>query len=217
MKQLVILGLGARSTLFYQEKLHELYFNKEGEYATFPFILKQLDFNVINPYLPSNAAVISQILCRELKAYNSSEVNLLVPNITIHEIFDTMQFELHIIHPYKLLVTELANKIINNLVFFGTKYTNDNSNIGSYCVGLSIEKLRKDEIVFLDDLRKKVYFNTETNQDIRTYNTMIAKYSENNTVIIACTELSIINTSSSERVIDLALLQCRKSLELVTN
>ncbi|MFT4806279.1 MAG: hypothetical protein ACI9YE_003512, partial [Psychroserpens sp.] len=31
------------------------------------------------------------------------------------------------------------------------------------------------------------------------------------------TELSIINTSSSERVIDLALLQCRKSLELVTN
>jgi aspartate racemase len=128
-----------------------------------------------------------------------------------------MQFELYIIHPYKLLVTELANKIINNLVFFGTKYTNDNSNIASYCVGLSIEKLRKYEIVFLDDLRKKVYFNTETNQDIRTYNTMISKYSENNTVIIACTELSIINTSSSERVIDLALLQCRKSLELVTN
>ncbi|TXE15947.1 hypothetical protein ES692_14415 [Psychroserpens burtonensis] len=217
MKQLVILGLGARSTLFYQEKLHELYFNQEGQYATFPFILKQLDFNAINPYLPSNTAVISPILCRELKVYNSSEVNLLVPNITIHEIFDSMQFELHIIHPYKLLVTELANKIINNLVFFGTKYTNDNSNIASYCAGLSIEKLRKDEIVFLDDLRKKVYFNTETNQDIRTYNTMIAKYSENNTVIIACTELSIINTNSSERVIDLALLQCRNSLELVTN
>ena len=215
MKQLVILGLGARSTLFYQSTLHKLSFNKEGAYATFPFILKQLDFNAINPYLPNNAAIISPILYRELRDYNTSAVNLLVPNITIHEILDTMQFELHIIHPYKLLVNELATKAISNLVFFGTKHADSSSSIASYLSDQSIVKLRHDEVLFLDDLRKKVYANTETNQDIKIFKTLVAKYSKTNIVIIACTELSIINTNNRERVIDLALLQCHKSLELI--
>ncbi|QCX40236.1 aspartate/glutamate racemase family protein [Aureibaculum algae] len=216
MKHLVILGLGARSTLFYQKKLHELYFKKEGAYATFPFTLKQLDFNTINPYLPNNTSVLSPILQEELKVYNYSEVRLLVPNITIHEILDTIEFNLQIIHPYKLLVKELSNIKLNNLVFFGTKFTNNNSYLSSYISDKSIVKLKNKEVIFLDDLRKKVYANAETSQDVIIYNEMIARYSINNIVIIACTELSIINTSEHVHVIDLSMLQCKESLKIIT-
>ena len=215
MEQLIILGLGARSTLFYQEKLHELYFCKKGGYSTFPFILKQLDFNSINPYLPNNTSVIAPILQRELKDYNRAEVKLLVPNITIHKILDRIEFNLQIIHPYELLNKELENSKLSNLVFFGTKFTNNDSYIASYIKDRSIEKLRDDEVLFLDDLRKNVYANTENNEDIIIYNKLIEKYSENYIVIIACTELSIINSSKNKNVIDLSILQCRESMKII--
>ena len=216
MKNLVILGLGARSTLFYQQKLHEMYFKLKGDYSTFPFIVKQLDFNLINPHLPSNLEVVSPILERELKEYNVTGVHLLVPNITIHEMLDTIAFNLQIIHPYKLLVSTLANRQTKKVVFFGTKFTNHNSYIDSYVKNNSIHKLQIEDLLFLDDLRKKVYAYVETNQEILIFNNLIGKYSKNHIVVIACTELSIINRSNDENVIDLSKLQYKECLKLIT-
>ncbi len=217
MKNLVILGLGARSSLFYQQKLHEMYFKLKGAYSTFPFIVKQLDFNLINPYLPDNLAVVSPILERELKEYNVTGVQLLVPNITIHEMLDTLTFNLQIVHPYKLLDNALGNRQRKKVMLFGTKFTNNNSYIDSYVKNNSIEKLQNEDLLFLDDLRKKVYAYTETAQDITIFNDLINKYSKNHIVVIACTELSIINRSNDENVIDLSILQCHESLKLITD
>lgn len=215
MEKIVILGLGARSTLFYQEKLHQLYLEVRGIYATFPFIIKQLDFNLINPYLPENKVVISPILKRELKQYDVSGVHLLVPNITIHQILDSIDFQLQIIHPYKLLTKVLVNKKGKNVVFFGTKFTDNRSYLASFIPENSIESVNSEDVLFLDELRKKVYTYAETNQDIITFNTLISKYSENFVVVIACTELSIINSSSDENIIDLSTLQCDETLQLI--
>lgn len=217
MEKIVILGLGARSTLFYQEKLHQSYLEIKGNYATFPFIVKQLDFNLVNPFLPDNIAVVSPILKLELKQYDVTGVHLVVPNITIHKILDTIDFQLQIIHPYKLLISVLGDKKGKKVVFFGTKFTCNSSYLASFITDNPIKNLKIEEILFLDELRKKVYFYAETNQDITTYNKLIAKYSQNHIVVIACTELSIINSSGANNVIDLSRLQCDESLRLILN
>ena len=215
MKKIVILGLGARSTLFYQEALHQLFFETKGKYTTFPFILKQLDFNLINPYLPDNAAVISPILKRELEEYDVAEVHLLVPNITIHQIIDTLDFQLQIVHPYKLLIRELANKKGKKVVFFGTKYTNNSSYLGSFITENLVEKINIEDVLFLDEMRKKIYTYAETSQDLILYNKLLEKYSRNAIVVIACTELSIINKSCNTNIVDLAKLQCHECLQIL--
>ncbi|MEC5167415.1 aspartate racemase [Flavobacterium sp. PL11] len=216
MVRIVILGLGARSTLFYQEKLHQLYFQLKGNYGTFPFILNQLDFNLVNPFLPENIAIISPILQYELKKYDVTDVYLLVPNITIHQILDRMNFRLNIIHPFKLLIKELANRKERKIVLFGTKFTNNNNYLTYFIDEKLIENLITAEMLFLDELRKKVYAYLETEQDLMIFNTLISKYSKNYIVIIACTELSIINRNKSTNVIDLSWLQCVESLQLIT-
>jgi aspartate racemase len=215
MEKIVILGLGVRSTLFYQTKLHRLYFEIKGIYATFPFVVKQLDFHLINPYLPNNKSVISPILKRELKQYDVAGVYLLVPNITIHQILDTIDFQLQIIHPYKLLIKALADKKGKKLVLFGTKFTNNSPYLASFITENSIKNVRIEDVLFLDELRKKVYAYAETNQDIITYNKLIGTYSQNHIVVIACTELSIINSSTDNNIIDLSTLQCNESLQLI--
>jgi len=215
MEKIVILGLGARSTLFYQEKLHQIYFEINGHYATFPFVVKQLDFNLINPYLPENIAVVAPILKHELRQYDVAGVHLLVPNITIHQILDTIDFQLQIIHPYKLLIRALADKGGTKVVLFGTKFTNNNPYLASFITKNSIENLRIEDLLFLDELRKKVYAYAETKQDIISYNKLIEKYSENHIVVIACTELSIISSGHDSNVIDLSKLQCDESLQLI--
>lgn len=215
MSQLLILGLGARSTLFYQEQLHNLYFEKHGGYATFPFILKQLNFNTINPFLPDNVEVLSPILEELLTAFNFPNVHLLVPNISIHEILDTITFKLKIIHPYELLLKKLQDKKENKMIFFGTKFTHINSYISAFIREGLVEKLHDEEILFLDNLRKKIYSYNETAQEVENFNKMMLHYSQQFIVVIACTELSIINKNETPNVIDLAMLQIQESLLVI--
>ncbi|AEH02394.1 aspartate/glutamate racemase family protein [Lacinutrix sp. 5H-3-7-4] len=212
--KLVILGLGVKSTLFYQKTLHDLYFKKYRSYSTCPFILKQINFNTINPYLPNGHDIIAPILKNTLENYNSSKINLLVPNITLHNILDTLDFKLNIIHPIKLLEKKTRNSVINKCVVFGTRHTKANSSIGKALQfsNIQIIGLNKDEVSFLDVLRQAVYNGTETLQDINKYNQLLKEYSEEYLVIIACSELSVINTNHTINIIDLARMQCEEAV-----
>jgi len=190
-------------------------FEINGNYAIFPFVVKQLDFNLINPYLPENNAVVSPILKREVKQYDVAGVHLLVPNITIHQILDTIDFQLKIIHPYKLLSRILADRKEKKVILFGTKFTTNSSYLASFITKNSIANISIEDLLFLDELRKKVYAYAETNQDIINFNKLITKYSKNHIVVIACAELSIINNSGDNNVIDLSRLQFDESLQII--
>ena len=53
-----IIGLGHFSTQYYQSELHRRYNKIQSGYATFSFLLYQVDFNLINPYLPSQFDIL---------------------------------------------------------------------------------------------------------------------------------------------------------------
>lgn len=214
MVHLVLIGLGARSTLFYQEKLHDLFFDNTENYPTCPFLLKQLNFNQINPSLPDGIEKISPILSHELQSYDRENVAILVPNITIHKVLDTFSFRCNIVHPYVLLREKLKDNQIDKIIIFGTKHTPKDAYVKTQLPHLNIEVLQEEEMLFLDNLRKRVYAYQETENDIILYNTLLQKYAKNHTVVIACTELSVINSSSHKNIIDLALLQCQAAINL---
>lgn len=214
MSHLVILGLGARSTLFYQKKLHELYFKKFGGYTTLPFLLKQLNFNHINPHLPHDTEKVSKVVSQALEAYNSPEFRLLMPNMTLHKLLDNLNMQLQIIHPFQLLKSELKRKPNRPIVIFGTRHTSNSSYIGSYVDTHSLVEVVPETITFLDNLRQKVYAYSETAYNVDHYNALIAKYARDYIVVIACTELSVVNNVSHENVIDLVQLQCQESINM---
>ncbi|WP_452224386.1 hypothetical protein [Lacinutrix chionoecetis] len=214
--QLVILGLGARSTLYYQNYLHKLYLKKHTGFATCPFTVKQIDFNLINPFLPNGAEVITPIIENELQSFNTNKTHLLVPNITLHSILDAIDFKLNIIHPITLLKNSLKLTNSNKAVVFGTRHTNAVINY-DYILSnehMSLISLEEEDIEFLDELRQKVYSHLETDKDLSRYKTLFKKYN-NCIIIVSCTELSVINNFAFHNVLDLAKLQCHEAISLI--
>ncbi|MCX7548162.1 hypothetical protein OS188_09370 [Xanthomarina sp. F1114] len=213
-----ILGLGNRSTLFYIDTLNTAYNNEEKAYSTFPFLLYNTDFNEINPYLPDN---FKKLLPTLSECFNQLErlpiSHLLVPNITLHEAIDKLKTPFPILHPLALSLNYLKENKKEQVVIFGSKYTMTSRYISNYLAKEDIEATSpsKKDMEFIDNLRTKIYSNSETPSEIEAYNMLVKKYSRNALVMIACTELSILKSSID--VLDLTCLQVEKALKLHKN
>ena len=112
-----VLGLGVYSTNFYMNELHKKYYQFKGGFATFPFLLHQVDFNLINPFLPNQFEKLIPKLegvILELEKYPIQK--WIIPNITLHETFDKLDKKVDVIHPIEVVSKFCALKQINSLV-----------------------------------------------------------------------------------------------------
>ncbi|WP_417881766.1 aspartate/glutamate racemase family protein [Xanthomarina gelatinilytica] len=211
-----ILGLGHRSTLFYLDALNKAYHEEEQGYSTCPFILYNTDFNSINPYLPNQFKKLLPMLTSYLSNLEKLPIShLLIPNLTLHEAMDKLDTNLKIIHPLPLGVNFLKKKDIKETIVFGSKYTMTSTYLSNYFSSKGIQTRspsNKDE-EFIDALRQKIYSNTETLADRDAYNALIVKYSNKAHILIACTELSILNHPT--HVVDMAQLQITEALKQI--
>lgn len=208
-----ILGLGNRSTLYYIDALNTAFNKIQKEYSTFPFLLYNTDFNLINPYLPDNFEKLLPTLSEYLNQIEKLPIShLLIPNITLHEALDKLKTTLPILHPLALSATSLKDNNKSKVVVFGSKYTMTSTYISNYfsSEGIQVISPSQQDIDFIDGLRKKIYSNCEKPSDIEIYNKLISKYSKNSCVLIACTELSILNNSSE--ITDMAKLQIDEAI-----
>lgn len=217
-KHIGILGLGSRSTLFYLKELNKQYYEKKGGYHTFPCVVYNVDFNTINSNLPNNFEKLIPELEHHLKLFFQLEIDVcLIPNITLHETYDLGNLKYPIIHPITLAIEYLNYKNIQQVTVFGSKYTMESQYIKSKFEAENIEvKFPKSEnIVSIDFFRQNLYKHQETDIQIQSYKDLVTTYSKTSTVLIACTELSIIHSemSFSATVLDLAQLQIEKALE----
>ncbi|MCX7550577.1 aspartate/glutamate racemase family protein [Xanthomarina sp. F2636L] len=213
-----ILGLGNRSTLFYIDALNKTFNNTQREYNTFPFILYNTDFNQINPYLPDNFDKLLPRLSEYIKQIEKLPIShLLIPNITLHEALDKLKISLTILHPLALSLNYLKENNKKQVVVFGSKYTMTSTYISNYLAkeGIEVTSPSKKDMEFIDNLRTKIYSNSETPSEIEVFNILLKKYSQNTLVLIACTELSILKSSID--VLDMTYLQVEKALKLHKN
>lgn len=216
---LALLGLGSRSTSFYIRQLNKLYNEKKGGYSTCPFKLLNANFNTINPLLPNTSQQLDTIINNYILEIEKLDTeHLLIPNITLHETIDRLNISTKIIHPVHKTVLKIKQTPYTKIVLFGSLHTMESSYIRSIFKANNIQIILplKEDRLFIDQVRKKVYSETETDELIKKYHLIIEKYTTNYPVVLACTELSILKPKEKNALLlDMAQIQITEAVKTV--
>lgn len=222
-KKIGILGLGSRTTQFYIQQLNQKFNEKYVGYSTCPFILLNANFNEINPYLPNDYNVLENVLENYLNKLIAKEVNaILIPNITLHETFDRIKSRFNesveFIHPVQSTIQQLKLNGKSEAMIVGSGYTMNSTVMESVfsASGIKLFKPEKEERLFMDNFRKLIYDEKETQKDIELFHDIIRKYSEKNSIVVACTELSI-PLYMEDNVYDMARIQINEAFDLLND
>lgn len=210
-----ILGLGSRSTLFYISRLNELYNQKNGGYSTCPFLMVNSNLDLINPLLPERSEQLDHIMLTYIKELEQIETDhILFPNITLHETIDHIGTTKNVLHPVYLTAKRLKAANLDNVVLFGSLHTmqSDYIQLIFSAYGIEIILPTMDEMNFIDTFRRNIYNQIETPNTIEQYDLLLEKYASTQPVVIGCTELSIINTST-DNVWDMAHIQLEEAIK----
>lgn len=216
--KLAILGLGSRSTLFYISELNRLYNQEKGDYSTCPFLLLNADFNSINSLLPNASKQLDDAVSNytsEIEKLNAQHV--LIPNITLHETIDRLKIAKNILHPIHLSIKKIKENNWNKVVIFGSYFSMNASYIKNQFSDNRIEVLlpTQEDMLFIDEVRKHIYNETESVTLIEKYHQLINAYSVHHPVILSCTELSILKPKGNKNVLDMADLQIEEAIKRI--
>lgn len=219
-KSLGILGLGNLSTLFYIKELNNLYNKQFKGYSTCPFKLLNTNFDAINSLLPNTSKSLDTIVKQYIDDLISLKVNvILVPNITLHQTLDRLNISIPIVHPLESTITKIQKNKCKKVLLLASIYTMHSSYIKSYFANNDIDVFlpSKEDMQYVDDVRKQIYEGTETKKMLKDYNYIVEKYARNNAVVIACTELSLrlVNKEGLE-IFDMSRIQINQSIKAIT-
>ena len=212
-----ILGLGNRSTLFYIDELNKKFNALFKGYSTCPFILYNINFEKVNPYLPNQFNKLTPLLTLYINDIKRLGINfLLIPNITLHEAIDKIYTDLDVAHPVQLTMVKLIDCELTEAVIFGSLYTMQSTYLkNSFQQNkiLLIEPKMEDQ-KFLEYFREQIYYERETEMDLKEYNRLLIFYSKDHPLLIACTELSICTSQMELNIFDMAALQIENTIAL---
>ena len=218
MSTLGVLGLGSYSTLFYIKTLNAMYNKKYGGFSTCPFKLLNVDFDAINKLLPNTSNALDTIVKTHLNTLDALKVdNILVPNITLHETIDRLQIKTNVIHPIQETISKIKGNNHVNVTIFGTLYTMQSNYLTSQFTAQSINIIKASDadMQLIDNLRIAVYNGDANPKQLNIFNDLLNKYTKNGIVVLACTELSVINTSNSKLVYDMARIQIQAAIKSI--
>jgi aspartate racemase len=216
--KLAVLGLGSQTTTFYISELNRLYNEKHGGYSTCPFIMWNANFDAINSLLPNSSErlnALTQDCINEIEKLDVSHI--LVPNITLHESIDQIEVDKNILHPVYLTVAKIKSLKLSKIVLMASEYTMNSAYIRSVFTsnGIEIEIPSEEDRVQIDTFRKQVYAKQESQAGIVGFQNIIEKYTIKNTVLLACTELSVFKPKNNSRLLDMVEIQIREAINIL--
>ena len=215
-----ILGLGNKSTLFYIDQLNKLYNSIFKNYSTCKFLLYNTNFDEINPYLPIDFNKLEPVLSTYINNVKELKINyLLIPNITLHQTFDRLNLDIAIAHPVQLTISKLLKNNFKEAVVFGSKYMMESKYLSTSFTseGIAISEPSEKDKIFIEFMRHQLYEGKESKADILAFEELKLKYSQNQPVIIACTELSLFSSFDQNNIYDMALLQVEETVKQLLN
>jgi len=209
--QLGLLYLGKDSSEFYLRKLTEFGFKDVQVIST--------DFFELNAQLPNNFKRLKSLLTPYLKQIEQGKITrLIVPNITLHETLDELDysFKFKLSHPVLEGSRALKKKGVQEVFLFGSLHTMQGDYIKNYFENEDIKTVTpsQQDMLYIDQIRKKVFDGSIKKSETEAYESLIYKYHQKSPVVIACTELSVLQESMKLiNVYDLAMLQMESSLD----
>ncbi|WP_111640306.1 aspartate/glutamate racemase family protein [Marinimicrobium alkaliphilum] len=201
--------LSEKASDFYQRELNRLYGLHQGRHGACPLQRVATDFERLNASLPDNYIVLKRLLdalFEELEA--TAAVVYLLPNITLHAAIDRLDLpsKVHakIVHPLRFGISALEASGTTRITLVGTRHTMQSDQLAEYFEEKQIEVdfPRTADILALDGLRLEVFARGYSQRLKIAMEKLLARY-EN--TVLACTELSVLNTDAS--FTDLARLQ----------
>lgn len=212
-----ILELGKETTTFYKEELNTAYTKQTKGKNMFPIQLLRTNFNEINNLLPKPSKQLEEIIQTYLdELLKLGVAQIIIPNITLHETIDNLKFNIPIIHPVHLTASEIKKNKYKKVVLFGSKYTMESNYVKNIFKQYDIITIlpSKDDMLFIDNIRKVVYHKTTSKELIDDFNLMVKKYAQNNAMVIACTELSVASINGNRKIFDMARIQIKEILKI---
>lgn len=195
-----------------------MYNKKYGGFSTCPFKLLNVDFDAINKLLPNTSNALDTIVKTHLNTLDALKVdNILVPNITLHETIDRLQIKTNVIHAIQETISKITGNNHVNVTIFGTLYTMQSNYLTSQFTAQSINIIKASDadMQLIDNLRIAVYNGDANPKQLNIFNDLLIKYTKNGIVVLACTELSVINTSNSKLVYDMARIQIQAAIKSI--
>ena len=211
-----ILGLGKESTLFYLNQIQKRYQSNNKEWSTCSFVMYQIDFHEVNLLLPNQFQDLIPKVQNYLEQIEKLGITkLLIPNITLHETVDQIEFDGFICHPLTLTLHYLQENNISQVFIFGTSYTMNSEYMKQKFSEKDIKLLTptNDDQIWIDDFRKEVDQQKPSPNRILEFQNLIKKYSVVHPVVIACTDLSLFALKNNLSCIDMAELQIEEFLK----
>lgn len=205
-----VLGLGFESTQYYLKEIQRKFKESNGEFSTCPYVMYQIDFQEINPFLPNQFELLIPKLQDHINHIQSLGIKkLMVPNITLHESLDQLHLPFEIFDPVQLGIDNLKGKSIQDAYIFGTSYTMNSASLNDRFLkeGITLKSPEESDQNWIDNFRKAVFNKVETAKEITAFQSLIKTYATKRPVIIACTELSLYSLKDVDSCIDLADLQ----------
>lgn len=199
-----ILGMSEDSNQLFSDMLPLKVGKKELDIRFF-----DTNFKKINSLLPGPSDELKKLLITYLKKVKRVKY-IIVPNITIHqtldEIFTENKFKFEIIHPLECLIMSLKKKEITKVVLFGSIYTMKDGYVSNLLKQNGIESVfpTEQDIIAIDKIRRVTYKNGIAKKNLEKFNHLLNKYAVMTPVVLASTELSIINDNSHSNVYDAA-------------
>lgn len=191
----------------------DFYLSEISRQSNTNYTLIDCNFNEINRNLPENYQNLEPILSGlTASTYDQGIRKLLLPNITLHNIFYLFPkwlngielcdpFEHITIPSSKKKVYVLGSRHIHTSLVFNERINN---------INLSPQVLNDETIKTIDTIRLNAYQNGYSSTDALTLSNIIQMLSQTHPVIIACSELSLSlanHTPFSSQVTDLANIQ----------
>ena len=216
-----VLKMGEASTHFYIQLLTKSYENQHlNDFK--PWKLISADFEVINSLLPNRSLELEALMVRyfEKLSFNCIDV-VLIPNITIHETIDAVQKTLSstiaVAHPLSGAIERMLKAGNKTAVLFGSIYTMTSSYIKTVFAdaGIKIVKPNSKDVEFIDFVRRQVFYESASAEILKEFNKLVVKYSNDKSVLIACSELSLVLDVSKDSVLDMAAIQVAGAISMI--
>lgn len=212
-------SLGSQSKNFYELTLTHLYQNKHGLSSDCPLFFLDVDFDKINAHLPDHFEALLPLLLNMINALVAKNVDtILIPNITLHASIEKLDLrpenKKRIINPIFSGIEALQTDGIREITLIGTRHTMGSKLIAQFFENEDIKVNSPDaeDITLIDKLRLTVFESGYSEILESDMHAIIKRYEH---VVVACTELSILNSDNKNihnKCYDLARIQMAKAI-----